>query len=115
MALFFSVNPIALSKKFSILSENKRMITQIKTDRLGFLLYVEIGATCVGTIHQTYTPYLKVKKGEEKGYFSFGGSCLVLLFEKGAITFESDLLAHSKLGLETKANFGQCLGRIEEG
>lgn len=106
----FSVNPVALRKRLSILWENKRMITEIETERFGTVLYVEIGATCVGTICQTYTPDQRVRKGDEKGYFSFGGSCLALLFERGRIQFDADFVANSEKGLETKANMGQSLG-----
>lgn len=105
-----SVNPIALRQNLSILWTNKRMITEIETDAFGTMLYVEIGAICVGTIHQTYMPNTHVKKGDEKGYFSFGGSCLVLLFEKGRILLNKDLIEHSARGFETRANFGESLG-----
>lgn len=106
----FSVNPLALAKRFWILSENKRMVTEIYTSA-GKVLMVEIGATCVGSIHQTYSPGLPVKKGEEKGFFSFGGSCVVLLFEKGRMVFDQDLIDNSARQLETKCRFGTSLGR----
>jgi phosphatidylserine decarboxylase len=106
----YSVNPIALKRNLEILAENKRMITEIETERFGTILYVEIGATSVGTIKQTYTPDTKVFKGQEKGYFEFGGSCIVLLFEKGRIRFDADLIENTRQGLETKANFGESLG-----
>src|SRR6202044_707631 len=63
----YSVNPIALCKNLSILSENKRMITELETDHFGKVLYIEVGATNVGSIHQTFTPYQRYKKGDEKG------------------------------------------------
>lgn len=107
---FQSVNPIALRKNLSILWTNKRMLTDCNTEIFGKILYVEVGATCVGTIYQTYEVDKKVNKGDEKGYFSFGGSCLVILFEKGKIVFDSDLILNSKNGLETKGNFGESLG-----
>ena len=107
----FSVNPIALSKKLKILVENKRVITEIETKDFGTILYAEIGATCVGSIHQTFQPNVKVSKGDEKGYFSFGGSCLVILFEKRRIQFDEDLIRNSQNGLETKAFFGSSLGK----
>lgn len=107
----YSVNPMALRKRISILAENKRMITEIETERFGTVLYIEIGATSVGTIRQTYAPERVVKKGEEKGYFEFGGSCIVLLFEKGRVQFDVDLIKNTELGFETRANFGQSLGR----
>ncbi|HLB53186.1 MAG TPA: archaetidylserine decarboxylase [Chlamydiales bacterium] len=106
----FSVNPIALRKKLSILAENKRMVTEIETKQFGRMLFIEIGATCVGSIHQTYKAGKEVKKGDEKGYFSFGGSCVILLFEKGRIAFDSDLIENSRKGLETKCFFGTSLG-----
>jgi phosphatidylserine decarboxylase len=107
----FSVNPIALRKRLTILWENKRMITEIETEEFGTFLFVEVGATCVGSIHQTYVASQRVEKGEEKGFFSFGGSCIVLIFEKGRIQFDEDLVKNSERGLETKVLFGSSLGR----
>ena len=107
----YSVNPIALRRNISILSENKRMITYLESKVFGTILYIEIGATSVGSIHQTFNPHGLVFKGQEKGYFEFGGSCIVLLFEKGRIEFDSDLIRNSENGLETLAHFGESLAR----
>jgi phosphatidylserine decarboxylase len=107
----YSVNPIALKKRIQILSENKRVITEIDSDRFGTVLYIEVGATAVGTIRQTFKPEEKVSKGQEKGYFEFGGSCLVLLFEKGRIEFDADLVENTRKGYETFARFGESMGR----
>ena len=108
----FSVNPIALRKNLSYLWQNKRMITELDSEDFGTVLMVEIGATCVGTIHQTFDPFSPVRKGREKGYFSFGGYCIALLFAEGRIAFDEDLVHHSALGLETRACFGESLGRM---
>jgi len=110
----FSVNPIALKKRIEILSENKRMITELKTKQFGSILYIEVGATYVGSILQTYTPGREYKKGEEKGYFSFGGSCLLLLFESGKIVFDQDLIDPSLQKMEVRGLLGQSLGRLVE-
>jgi phosphatidylserine decarboxylase len=107
----FSVNPIALRKNLSILWENKRFITEIENPIFGSLLFIEIGATAVGSVHQTFCPDQPVRKGDEKGYFEFGGSCVVLLFEKGRVQFDADLIRHSNRLIETRANFGESLGR----
>lgn len=107
----FSVNPIALAKNIHILSENKRVITQLETKHFGTVLYIEVGATYVGTIHQSYTPNEHYAKGDEKGYFSFGGSCIILLFEPFRIQFDQDLLEASHRGLEMRGLMGQSLGR----
>ena len=106
----FSVNPIALKNNISILSKNKRMITELDSEIFGRVLYVEIGATNVGSIHQTFEIGI-YKKGEEKGYFSFGGSSIVLLFEKEKIRFDQDLIDASNKKMETKVKEGTSLGK----
>jgi len=107
----YSVNPIAIRKNIKILSENKRMITTLKTQRFSDILYIEIGATNVGTINQTFFPNTPYKKGEEKGYFSLGASSIVLLFEKNQIQFDDDLLKMSGENIETKAKFGSSFAK----
>lgn len=107
----FSVNPIALKRNIRIISQNKRMITLLHTERFGSVLYLEIGATYVGSIHQTYAANKPVRKGDEKGFFSFGGSCLVLLFEPNRIVFDADLIDASARKMEVRGLLGQSLGR----
>lgn len=108
----YSVNPLAIRQNLSILSENKRMLTLLQTEQFGQIAYLEIGAQCVGTIVETFTPGQAAKKGAEKGYFSFGGSALILLFEPGRITFSPDLLEASQRGLEVRCLLGQRMGKI---
>lgn len=107
----FSVNPCALKKNINIFSENKRAVTVLSSKEIGNFLFIEIGATCVGSIHQTFTPEKPVKKGEEKGYFSFGGSSLILLFEKDCIHFDEDLIEASKQHIEILCHMGQSMAR----
>ena len=107
-----SVSPLALRRKLSILWENRRVLTEIASEAFGKVLVVEIGATCVGGIHQTYDPESPVQKGDEKGYFSFGGSCVATLYKKGAIRFDDDLLEHTAEGREVYARMGDQCGGI---
>jgi phosphatidylserine decarboxylase len=106
----YSVNPMALKKHTEILAENKRMITRIDTPDFDTMLYIEVGATYVGTIHQTFTPETPQKKGDEKGYFSFGGSCLILLFKPGTVQLDQDLIDASARSIEVLGKMGQSLG-----
>ena len=106
----YSVNPLALRKRIEILAENKRQITILHTKYFGKVIFIEVGATCVGAIHQTYTPGTSCKKGDEKGYFSFGGSSLVLLFEPGTMELDQDLVEASKEKIEVLGLMGQTLG-----
>ena len=106
----FSVSPLALRQRLSYLWTNKRSVTRLETRRFGTVLLLEIGATCVGTIAQTYRPGSPVAKGEEKGYFAFGGSSTLTLFEPGAIRLEADLLNHSAAHTELYARIGSRIG-----
>lgn len=102
----FSVSPIALRKRLAYLWTNKRTITPLRTERHGTVQLIEIGATCVGTIRQTFTPGKPVAKGAEKGYFAFGGSSTISLFEPGAVRLESDLAEYSSRQMELYAKVG---------
>lgn len=108
----FSVSPHALRKHLEYLWTNKRSITELDSAEFGKVLLVEIGATCVGTIHQTYQPGQAVSKGAEKGCFAFGGSSTITLFEPGRVVLEPDLLAASAQQLELYARMGTPLGRL---
>ena len=108
----FSVNPIALRQRLAYLWTNKRAITELQTERFGTVLCLEIGATCVGTIEQTFTPGKPVAKGEEKGYFAFGGSSTLILFEPGVVQLEADLLENSAQQIELYARIGSRMGRL---
>lgn len=106
----YSVNPFALKRRLKVFWENKRTFCLLETEGFGRVLYSEVGATCVGSIHQTYQAGRSQEKGDEKGYFSIGGSSLILLFEKGKISFDEDLQQASAKGLETRCLIGQSLG-----
>ena len=104
----YSVNPIALRQRPAILWENKRFITVLKTTVLGDVLLLEIGATCVGSVTQTFQPGKPVRKGDEKGFFRFGGSSFITIFEPGRVRFADDLLEHSAAGREVYAKMGEA-------
>lgn len=106
----WSVNPWALQHNFAIFTENKRVVTTLETDLFGPVIYIEVGAKAVGTIHQTYKPGSFCSKGAEKGYFSFGGSTLILLFKPNTIQFDADLITASTDHIEIKCLLGQSMG-----
>lgn len=107
----YSVNPIALKRNLDTFMENKRTLCLLQTQDFHEVAYLEIGATNVGAIQQTYSPGLNYSKGAEKGYFEFGGSALVLLFKKNTIQLDIDLLRASQQGIEIKCLIGQSMGK----
>ncbi len=108
----FSVSPIALRKHLSYLWTNKRTITKLETRNAGTVLLLEIGATCVGTIGQTFTPGEQIEKGAEKGYFAFGGSSTLTIFEPRAVKLEADLAEHSSRCTELYAKVGSRMASL---
>jgi len=108
---YYSVNPIALHKMAEIFCQNKREFVIISNPVFGKVLMAEVGATLVGSIVQTYINNIAVK-GEEKGYFKFGGSTVVLLFEKDKIRIDEDLLENTRNGIETGLRTGEHIAKL---
>ncbi|MCF8362493.1 MAG: phosphatidylserine decarboxylase [Prolixibacteraceae bacterium] len=106
---YYSVNPLALREKAEIFFLNKREYSILSNPLFGNVIMAEVGATMVGSIVQTYEGNL-VKKGEEKGYFKFGGSTVVLLFEDDKINIDQDLLKNTAKGYETTIEMGESIG-----
>jgi phosphatidylserine decarboxylase len=109
----YSVSPIALRRRLEYLWENKRMVTLVESPGFGTVAVCEIGATMVGTIRQLYVENKAMKKGDEKGLFKFGGSCVVTIFQPGKIKFDADLVQHGAEGIEVYARMGESLGRAQ--
>jgi phosphatidylserine decarboxylase len=107
---YYSVNPIALKSISKLFCENKREWSLFKSDNFKDVLHIEVGATCVGSILQTYSSNIHVNKGDEKGYFKFGGSTTILFFEKNSVKISNDILEQSNLGFECKVQFGESIG-----
>ena len=106
---YYSVSPYALRKKVEIFFLNKREYTIISNPLFGDVIMAEVGATMVGSIEQTFKGSF-VDKGEEKGFFKFGGSTVVLLFEKSKISIDEDLLMNTAKGYETTVKMGEGIG-----
>ena len=108
---YFSVSPYAVKQNIDIYFNNKRSYSEIDTENTGTVVMAEIGATMVGSIIQTFKENSPIKKGEEKGYFEFGGSTVILFFEKDKITIDEDILENSKKGLETQIFMGEKIAK----
>jgi phosphatidylserine decarboxylase len=111
---YYSVNPIALKQIKKVYCQNKREITLFHSEQFGKMTLIEVGATCVGSIVQTYEPEKPVKKGQEKGYFKFGGSTIIMFIKEGIIQVDEDLLQNSLEGLETKVNMGESHAKTKD-
>ena len=102
---YHSVNPIALLRYPDVYADNERQILRCETG-FGPLWLVDVGAFGVGTIVQTYAGETHAK-GDEKGYFKFGGSTVMMVVAAGTLKFDADFVAHSAAGRETRVLCGE--------
>jgi phosphatidylserine decarboxylase len=105
-----SVNPWALAFRQDIFMVNEREVTILETKSFGKLAFIEVGATCVGKIVQTYTEN-RFERGDEKGMFLFGGSTVIVIGERGRWTIDPAILDNTARGIETYLKMGRALGR----
>ncbi len=108
---YFAGGPYAHKSLTPFYKENHRMVTLIDCDNFSRVAMVEVGALTVGSIIQTYSPGLRVGRGEEKGYFEPGGSTVVLLFRENVIEPDEDLRVRSEREEETYLHLGDSIGR----
>jgi len=111
---YYAVDPLAITSSVDILTANARSAFCLSSPEFGEVLFVAIGADAVGTVklaEKAMTPGSEIAKGEEVGYFEFGGSSVVVAFEPGRIEFDEDLIAYSKKAVEVDVEVKTSLGR----
>ncbi|GAB6155571.1 phosphatidylserine decarboxylase [Desulfosporosinus burensis] len=106
---YYSVNPTSLNRIKKIFCANKREWSILDSENFGEILYVEVGATFVGSIIQTYNNK-KVEKGDEKGYFKFGGSTVILFLKKDVCKIDKDIIEQTAKGMECSVSMGERIG-----
>lgn len=94
-----------------VYTENAREYCTITTDEGVKVTMAEIGALGVGKITNYKLLDGKVKKGNEKGMFEFGGSSIILFFPKEGIEVDETFINNTKEGYETKVKLGDTIAR----
>ena len=98
---YYTVNPMAIRSALDVYGENVRVVVPIDSPKHGRVMVICVGAMMVGSTVITRKTGEQVKRAEELGYFKFGGSTLLLLFEPGKMLFDDDLVDNSNGALET--------------
>lgn len=106
-----SVNPVALKLGIKIFQHNTREVTMLELENFGRVAFVEVGAFGVGGIETTHSGET-FEKMDEKGYFKFGGSTVILVFEPNKICIDHDLEERSARGIETLVRAGEHIADI---
>ncbi|KAB8072630.1 putative phosphatidylserine decarboxylase Psd2 [Aspergillus leporis] len=107
---YYTVNPMAIRSALDVYGENVRVLVPIDSVAHGRVMVVCVGAMMVGSTVITRQAGEKVTRAEELGYFKFGGSTLLLLFEEGVVNFDNDLVDNSRGALETLVRVGMSVG-----
>jgi len=108
---YYTVNPQAIRSALDVYGENARKVVPIESPQFGRVMAVCVGAMMVGSILTTVHEGQAVVRGEELGYFAFGGSTIVVLFEKGVVDWDEDLVVNGRAALETLVRVGMGIGR----
>ncbi|KZF19644.1 hypothetical protein L228DRAFT_250698 [Xylona heveae TC161] len=111
---YYTVNPMAIRSALDVYGENVRVIVPINSTTHGRVMVICVGAMMVGSTVITRKPGEEVHRAEELGYFKFGGSTLVVLFEPGVMKFDNDLIENSSGALETLIRVGMSIGHSPE-
>ena len=104
-----TVNPIACGH-YPIYKENAREYAVLHTEYWGDILMMEVGALMVGKIVNHHGA-ARVARGQEKGFFQFGGSTVVLLTQKNRLNPDDPYPENSARGIETRVRYGQPIGK----
>ncbi|KAJ5730522.1 uncharacterized protein N7483_005030 [Penicillium malachiteum] len=111
---YYTVNPMAIRSALDVYGENVRVLVPIDSVAHGRVMVVCVGAMMVGSTVITRKAGEKIGRAEELGYFKFGGSTLLVLFEDGVVNFDTDLVDNSKGPLETLIRVGMSVGHSPE-
>ncbi len=105
-----SVHPLSLRRMKAVFTENRRQYCILKTANFDEVIDIDVGATSVGCIVQHHPQGGFFCRGEEKGYFEFGGSTVVLLLKPGVAKVDDDIAEYSARGVETIVRYGEKIG-----
>ncbi|EOI06861.1 phosphatidylserine decarboxylase [Enterococcus moraviensis ATCC BAA-383] len=111
--VFHTVQPIAVYNQ-PVFSRNTREITIIETEKFGKIAQIEVGALMVGKI-KNLKQSGECQRFEKKGWFEFGGSTVILLFQKNQVTIDPEIWQNTENNLETIVKFGEVIGQAVEG
>ena len=106
-----SVHPLSLRRMKAVFTENRRESCVLGTKNFGEVIHIDVGATGVGKIVQQHPSGGEFRRGEEKGYFEFGGSTVILLFQPGKVKMDEDIAEQAAAGIETIVRYGERIGR----
>ena len=106
---YHPVQPIVVRKQ-PVFVQNTREYTVLNTKNFGTVTQIEVGACLVGRICNHHEACI-IHRGEEKGFFEFGGSTIVLLFKEGTVDIPQEVFDATLSDKEAIVKYGSAIGR----
>lgn len=106
---YHPVQPIVVRKQ-PVFVQNTREYTVLNTKNFGIVTQIEVGACLVGRICNHHEAGI-IRRGEEKGFFEFGGSTIVLLFKEGTVDIPQEVFDATLSDKEAIVKYGAAIGR----
>lgn len=100
----------SISEDYKVYIENQREYQVIDTKYLGRVIQMEVGAMLIGRIVNTQSKI--AVRGQEKGFFSYGGSTIIVFVKADRLIIDADIMKHSQEQIETKVKYGEEIGKI---
>lgn len=117
---YYTVNPQAVNENLDVFTANTRSVATFditfSSDKRRTLpcAFVAVGALLVGSIRWIKNPGDDLTRGEQLGYFQYGGSTVIGVFpEEAQIEWDNDLAEASRASLEVLVKAGEKIGRAE--
>lgn len=113
---YYTVNPQAINEPgtLDVFCENKRSIMTVERTSTGSpVALVAVGAMLVGSIKYVDGVEVgaQVRRGQCLGAFYYGGSTVIVLYPRGEVVLDEDLVKNSTgLGMETYMKVGWRTG-----
>ncbi|CAE6452374.1 unnamed protein product [Rhizoctonia solani] len=115
---YYTVNPQAVNTELDVFTANRRDIRIIESNipsASGLATpvgIVAIGALLVGSIGWTdRSEGYKAVKGDDIGWFQYGGSTVIIILPGGRIKWDDDLVDASEQGIEVQVRAGERIGQ----
>jgi len=107
---YYTVNPMGIRSQIDVFGENVRVVVCIQTEKFNKVFCVFVGAMMVGSINMSIKLGDQVKKGDDIGYFAFGGSTILMIVETDKVEWDDDLQTNSNHSVETLVRVGTRVG-----
>ncbi|KAK2962421.1 Phosphatidylserine decarboxylase [Blattamonas nauphoetae] len=110
---YLSVSPaLVCSRDCDIFGGNHRVVLHCTSPLTGDFAVVFVAAAMVGACIVTVKEGQTLQKGEEMGYFEFGGSSVLIAFASGVFTGDEEVAKNSQASVETSVKMGEKIGTL---